>query len=76
MTSFADPQRIRAAPIRVVLYIERELYDKGENAARILGVGTVEKLMVKLLENVVTDLESQGYDLMSNWLKKVVGDRS
>ena len=74
MTSFVDPNRIRSSPIRVVLYIERELYDKGENVARILGVGTVERLMVKLLENIVSELEAQGYDLMSNWLKKVVGD--
>ena len=74
MTSFVDPNRIRSAPIRVVLYVERELYDKGENAARILGVGTVERLMVKLLENIVSELEAQGYDLMSNWMKKVVGD--
>ena len=72
--SIVKPERFRSAPVRVVLYFEREVYDKLENAAKILGSGTVEALLRDLADHVIEDLESQGYDLRSNWLKKVVGE--
>ena len=63
---FFDPKAGARAPVRVVVYLERELYEKAENASQILGYATLERLIIKLLRNVVEDLEKRA-DLRPFW---------
>jgi hypothetical protein len=67
---FVDPDKVKEAPVRVVVYVERELYEKADAAARMLGATTVDRLIVKLLHDLVEDLESRGFDLSPFWEKK------
>jgi len=74
LSGFVDSNNFRSAIIRLVVYLERELYEKGEVAARMSGVASVEQLMVNLLEEYVRNMESEGYDLTPEWMKRVIED--
>ena len=50
---FFKPENQRRSPVRVTIYIERSLYERAEDFAKKIGLGGIEKLIVKLLEEVV-----------------------
>ncbi len=66
---FFDPERASSAPVHFTLYLDRELFESSQQAARLLGHGSVERMIESLLRSTVTELEGQGQDLRPFWEK-------
>jgi len=66
---FFDPERASSAPVRLTVYLDRELFEKSQQAAKLLGHGSVERMIESLLRSIVTELEGQGQDLRPFWEK-------
>jgi len=62
--------RIGNAPVRVTVYVPRQLYEEATNAALCTGLGNLERLIISLLENFVEELKEEGYDLRPFWEKE------
>jgi hypothetical protein len=56
----------------LTIYLERILYEKAENLARILGT-SVEKLIEETLSNLIEEFESKGYKLDPYWKRRADG---
>jgi len=63
-------ENIKYAPVRVTIYIPRQLYEEALNGAVCAGFGNLERLIISLLENFVEELKEEGYDLRPFWEKE------
>jgi len=70
MVMFYVEKNIKDAPVRIVIYLPRQLYEEALNGALSAGFGNLEKLIISLLENFVEELKAEGYDLRPFWEKE------
>ena len=56
-----------SAPVRVTVYFTRKEYEEAEQAALILGYGSVERMIHALVLDAVEDLKEKGYEIKPFW---------
>lgn len=55
------------APVRVTINLTRREYEEAEQAAEILGYGTVEIMVHELILETIEELKRMGYRIKPFW---------
>lgn len=67
MVKIYDERNIKNVPVKVSVLIQRGLFEEASEAAKIVGRGSIENLIIFLLENFVEEVKAAGYELKPFW---------
>ena len=54
-------------PVRLTIYLTRREVEEAEQVARILGLGTVERLIQELISEKIREMKKAGYVIKPFW---------